>query len=128
MAELHPAQADTAMHRAATSGRHAQSCGHPRGARKNGFTRPRVPPTRRMRYSAAMLLEGRLPSRIAQYGPVFVCLLLLSCLPACGTLVADKQAPDAAIGCPGPDAATGRGAYAVVHGWPQLAEGYVLGQ
>jgi len=76
-----------------------------------------------------MLMEGRLPSRILDCRPLVVCLLLLSCAAACGH-DALNPSPAASIGCPPPDAPgpIGHGVYAVVHGWPQLAEGYVLGQ
>jgi peptidylamidoglycolate lyase len=59
-----------------------------------------------------------------------VWLLLVGGAQACANHDASNSPVDGSIGCPIPDAGpeSGRSAYGVVHGWPQLAEGYVLGQ
>lgn len=58
-------------------------------------------------------------------------LLLLSCAASCANHDASNAPADAAVACTQADteaSTTGQGPYAVVHGWPALAEGYVLGQ
>ncbi len=77
-----------------------------------------------MRYSVAML------SRPLNYSQLVMFLLPLNWAVGCRSQDALNASGGASIGCPSPDAEVPitHGAYAVVHGWPQLAEGYVLGQ
>src|SRR5579884_1207276 len=57
------------------------------------------------------------------------CLPTVTVLGACSVRDTSQAAPGGAT-CARPDAqaAPGLGAYAVVHGWPALSDGYVLGQ
>jgi peptidylamidoglycolate lyase len=71
--------------------------------------------------------RGTLRGPISSWLAIF--LLPLNSLIGCRQRDASNAA-DGSIGCPAADAqvSVGRGAYAVVHGWPRLADGYVLGQ
>lgn len=80
-----------------------------------------------LRYSERMLLPVRLRPRSLNLGGALV--VWLSLLISCSShdvLLSTGVAP--ACARPDAQAPAGLGAYAVVHGWPVLSDGYVLGQ